>query len=82
VGSQLPTACFCNGALTSWFKVLSSFNVWFRGTGRGFDKAPLQKHKRWQQAAGQTDKLELTNEILPDTRNYQGLFYHVHILDS
>ena len=45
---QLPTKCFCNGAVTSWFKVLSSLNVSFRWTGRGFGKAPLQKHKRWQ----------------------------------
>ena len=46
---QPPTACFCNGALTDWFKVLSSFHNWFRGTGRGFRKAPLQKHKRYAQ---------------------------------
>ena len=26
-----PTKCFCNGAVTCWFKVLSSFNVSFRG---------------------------------------------------
>jgi hypothetical protein len=32
--------------VTSWFKVLSSFNALVRGTGRGFEKAPLQKHKR------------------------------------
>ncbi len=24
---QRPTKCFCNGAVTSWFKVLSSFNA-------------------------------------------------------
>jgi hypothetical protein len=24
---EISTACFCNGAVTSWFKVLSSFNV-------------------------------------------------------
>ncbi|MFN7258757.1 MAG: hypothetical protein ACK5TU_02560, partial [Cyclobacteriaceae bacterium] len=45
--NQPLTKCFCNGAVTSYFKVLSSFNVWFRGTGSGFGKAPLQKHKRW-----------------------------------
>jgi len=27
VKAQVPTACFCNGAVTSWFKALSSFNV-------------------------------------------------------
>ena len=31
------------------YKYLSSFNVSFRGTGRGFGKAPLQKHKRCAQ---------------------------------
>jgi hypothetical protein len=48
----LPTVCFCNGAVTGWHKVLSSFYVWFRGTGRGFEKAPLQKHKRCAQGRG------------------------------
>jgi len=47
---QATTKCFCSGAVTSCIKVLSSFNIWFRGTGRGFGKAPLQKHKRWRQA--------------------------------
>ena len=31
------------------YKFLSSFHVWFRGTGRGFESAPLQKHKRYGQ---------------------------------
>ena len=43
---EQATACFCDGAVTSWFKVLSSFNIWFRGAGRDFNKSPLHKHKR------------------------------------
>ncbi|MCX8490306.1 MAG: hypothetical protein ORN54_04490 [Cyclobacteriaceae bacterium] len=31
-------------------KVLSSFNVFVSGTGRGFETAPLRKHTRWAQA--------------------------------
>jgi hypothetical protein len=31
-------------------KVLSSFHVLVSGTGRGFETAPLRKHKRWWQA--------------------------------
>jgi hypothetical protein len=41
-----PTACLRNGGVTCKFKVLSSFNVWFSGTGRGFGSPPLRKHKR------------------------------------
>ncbi len=63
---RLLTQCFCNGAVTSWFKVLSSFNVWFRGTGRGFEKAPLQKHKRCRQFYfGQDDQPDKTITRLP-----------------
>jgi hypothetical protein len=29
-------------------KVLSSFHVFVSGTGRGFETAPLRKHKRWR----------------------------------
>lgn len=42
---QLPSACFCNDAVKSWYNVLSSFHVLFRRTGRGLGMA-LQKHKR------------------------------------
>ena len=38
------------------YKYLSSFNVWFRGPGRGFGSAPLQKHKRWRQGTGRVIK--------------------------
>jgi hypothetical protein len=33
-------------------KVLSSFHVLVSGTGRGFETAPLRKHKRYGQFAG------------------------------
>ncbi|MCZ8023790.1 MAG: hypothetical protein O9294_18675, partial [Cytophagales bacterium] len=35
---QPTTACFCNGAVTSWFKVLSSFNVFV-----SWDRTRLRK---------------------------------------
>jgi hypothetical protein len=81
---QRPTKCFCNGAMTSWFKVLSSFNVFVRGTGRGFEKAPLQKHKRCGQLGGSVNRYRLTNrETEKQERFYitpkiirQGLIYN------
>ena len=55
--------------MTSWFKVLSSFNVWFRGTGRGFGKAPLQKHKRWQQLGWLRGQRRISRQISVDKKN-------------
>jgi hypothetical protein len=46
---MLLTKCLRNGAVTCSSKFLSSFHVWFRGTGRSFEIAPLRKHKRYQQ---------------------------------
>lgn len=41
---QLPTACFCNGAVTSWHKVLSSFNACLpEGSFVSLDRAQLRK---------------------------------------
>jgi hypothetical protein len=37
----------------------------FRGTGRGFGKAPLQKHKRYAQAPRTRRILNLQNKIHP-----------------
>jgi hypothetical protein len=36
--AQLPTVCFCNGAVTSCFKALSSFNVFV-----SWDRTRLRK---------------------------------------
>ena len=38
------------------YKFLSSFRVWFRGTGRGFGSAPRQKHKRCAKVSMSTPK--------------------------
>ena len=67
---MLPAA---NKMFAQWcgdvlLKVLSSFNVWFRGTGRSFDKAPLQKHKRYRQCPWDGDvpneKVSLTWSLI------------------
>jgi uncharacterized protein len=39
VTGQLPTKCFCNGAVTSWYKVLSSFNVFVSWDKMGCGKS-------------------------------------------
>jgi uncharacterized RDD family membrane protein YckC len=35
----------------------------FRGTGRGFEKAPLQKHKRWQQLGRDNEDYEQLDDL-------------------
>jgi hypothetical protein len=47
-----------NGALTCSPKFISSFHVFVSGTGRGFETAPLRKHKRYGQGA----KKDQTND--------------------
>lgn len=42
---EATTECFCNGVVTRYFKFYLRSTLSFRGTGRGLDKAPLQKHK-------------------------------------
>ena len=64
MSEQRPTVCFCNGAVTSWYKVLSSFKVLVSGTGRSFGSAPQQKHTRYRQG-GRTTK-NLFNERLAE----------------
>jgi|GEM_PF-2703820 hypothetical protein len=41
------TKCFFNGAVTCSPKFVSSSNIFVSGTGRGFETAPLKKHKRY-----------------------------------
>jgi hypothetical protein len=46
-------------------KVLSSFHVLVSGTERGFETAPLRKHKRYAQAPRTRRILKPQNEIHP-----------------
>jgi len=45
------------------YKFLFSFHVWFRGTGRGFGSAPLQKHKRCALIAQNTTLINYIQKI-------------------
>jgi hypothetical protein len=45
----------CNGGVAYKFKVLSSFNRWFRGTGCGFGSATAQTQRL---AASFQDKIQ------------------------
>jgi len=46
-----------NGGVQCKLKVLSSFNVWSRGTLKRFKIPPLRKHKRWQPFFGKRNYL-------------------------
>jgi hypothetical protein len=53
-----------NGALTCSPKFISSFHAFVSGTGRGFETAPLRKHKRCRQFINQLTMKKLVTIIV------------------
>ena len=73
----LPTACFCNGAVTSWFKVLSSFNAfvsWDRTRlrkGTTAETQTLAASPKLSLQMGLSEKIRETFEITVDKSSGQ-----------